>query len=539
MDHTSINSRKYLILIPAIAALIIALIPTLKYQWPLGWDIIYHVQYAQVYAHNGFTLINPLLNAPVGQKIGYPPLFHFLIAAMGTGLGIDFFQVARLLQPLLAMAIVLSVSYVAYKLYGEIAGIGAGFLMLSSMLVERMILALPENLALIFIPLAVYLYYRSIQDKKLKMAILGGLLFILVIGTHQAATLCLGLTIITITLMELVVYRDFKVLGNFVSFFLLLMGIVIAGVVALQIFAPELLQTIMQQGISALTGMSTSLDYSRSLGIYSYLGNIGALVLIFSVIGAVFALKNHRRKDNLILVWIMVMIILSNAYLLGVNVITYRVLIYLLIPLSILGGYGIKISCCKIKEYQESGKYPRFSSPNIRAGFLVVILAISMLSAVLTVTDPDIAVYSAKNEFGKVQIAPPSDSEVDLANWFRENGNQSRSVVISNQFTGMFLATEAGMPLNYGFAHYALKNHTDTPLLRLKEINVGYLVYDKNLVLPAEDKDNPIYMRSINSEFFSLYYFSKNITQNFSQIKPDYATKVYENDDFIVCTIDY
>ena len=188
MDHTSINSRKYLILIPAIAALIIALIPTLKYQWPLGWDIIYHVQYAQVYAHNGFTLINPLLNAPVGQKIGYPPLFHFLIAAMGTGLGIDFFQVARLLQPLLAMAIVLSVSYVAYKLYGEIAGIGAGFLMLSSMLVERMILALPENLALIFIPLAVYLYYRSIQDKKLKMAILGGLLFILVIGSCKMFT---------------------------------------------------------------------------------------------------------------------------------------------------------------------------------------------------------------------------------------------------------------------------------------------------------------------------------------------------------------
>lgn len=50
------------------------------------------------------------------------------------------------------MSIVLSVSYVAYKLYGEIAGIGAGFLMLSSMMVERIIVALPENLALIFFP---------------------------------------------------------------------------------------------------------------------------------------------------------------------------------------------------------------------------------------------------------------------------------------------------------------------------------------------------------------------------------------------------
>ncbi|WP_300426710.1 hypothetical protein [Methanobacterium sp.] len=539
MDNISINRKKYLILIPAFVALVMALIPTIKYQWPLGWDIIYHVQYAQIYAHNGFTLINPLLNAPVGQKIGYPPLFHFLIAAIGTGLGIDFFQVARLLQPLLAMSIVLSVSYVAYKLYGEIAGIGAGFLMLSSMMVERIIVALPENLALIFLPLAVYLYYRSIEDKQLKMAILGGLMLILVIGTHHAATLCLVLTIIAITIMELVVYRDYNVLINFMGFFLLILGVAAVGVVAIQIFTPELLQTLMQQGIIAITGISTSLNYTRSLGIYSYLGHIGILVIIFSVLGAGFALKNHHRKDNMIIVWIMTMIILSNAYLFGINVITYRVLIYLLIPLSILGGYGIKISCCKLQKFNEKKKYLQFSSTNIMVGFLVVILAISTLSALLTVTDSNIAVYSVKNEFGKVQIAPPSNSEVDLANWFRENGNHSRSVVISNQFTGMFLATEAGMPLNYGFAHYALKNQTDTQLLRLKELNVGYLVYDKNLVLPVEDKNNPIYMRSIYSEFFSLYYFSKNITQNFLEIKPDYATKVYENDEFIVCTINY
>lgn len=533
MDYNSIYNKRYLILLPAIAAFIIALIPTLKYQWPLGWDIIYHIQYAQVYAHNGFTLVNPLLNAPVGQKIGYPPLFHFLIAGIGTGFGTDFFQVARYLQPILATSIVLSVSYVAYKFYGKLAGLGAGFLILSSLLFGRMILALPENLALIFLPLAVYLYYRSLKDRNLKIALLSGILFILVIATHQAATLCLVLIITSITLMELMVYRNFKALGNFLFFFLVIIAIGIIGVVSLQILAPQLLQTILQQGITAITGMSTSLPFNRSLGIYSYLGNLGILVLTFSVIGAITAIKRHQRKDNVILVWIIAMILLSNAYWFGVNVISYRVLIYLLIPLSILGGYGISIICGKLKNYK------RFSSKKVRITFLVTIIIISILSAVLTVNDPNIAVFNAKNEFGSVQIAPPSDSEVDLANWFQENGNKSRSIVISNQFTGMFLASKAGMPMSYGFEHYSLKNHTDTPLLRLKEINVGYLVYDKNLVLPSEDKDKPIYIRSINSEFFSLYYFSQNITNHFDDIKPDYATKVYENKDFIVCRIDY
>ena len=531
MDYTSIYNKKYLILLPAIAAFIIALIPTLKYQWPVGWDIIYHVQYAQVYAHNGFTLIDPLLNAPNGQKIGYPPLFHFLIAGIGTGLGVDFFQVARFLQPILASLIVLSVSYVASKFYGKLAGFGAGFLMLSSLLLGRMFLALPENLALIFLPLAVYLYYRSLKEKNLKIALLGGILLIVIIATHQAATLCLVLAIISITLMELVVYRNFKALGNFISFFTAIIAIGVIGVISIWIMAPQLLQTIMQQGITAITGMSTSLPFNRSLGLYSYLENLGALVLIFSVIGAIAAIKRHQEKDNVILVWIIAMILLSNAYWFGVNVISYRVLIYLLIPLSILGGYGIHITYHKIKNYQP------LSSKKVQTIFLAAILVISMLSAVMTVSDPDISVFSVKNEFGKVQIAPPSDSEVDLANWFQENGNKSRSLVISNQFTGMFLGSKVGMPMNYGFEFYATKTYPNMTLSQVKDQKIGYLVYDKRLVVPNED--SWLRVMSIQSEFFPLYYFSQNITTNFDRIKPDYATKVYENQDFIVCRVDY
>ena len=138
--------KKLIWIMPAIIVFLIALIPTLKYQWPLSWDIIYHIQYAQIYAKYGLVLTDPLLNAPVGQNM-LSPLLHLLLAFLGVISKVDFFQIARAMQPFLAMFIVLSVTYVARKLYGNIAGISAGFLLISSLLLSRIILPLPENLA--------------------------------------------------------------------------------------------------------------------------------------------------------------------------------------------------------------------------------------------------------------------------------------------------------------------------------------------------------------------------------------------------------
>ncbi len=102
MNHEKLQ-KWHVWIIPAIIAFLIALIPTLKFQWPLSWDIIIHVQYTMVYTKYGLILTDPLLNAPFGQKIGYPPLFHFLLAALGMISRVDYFQIARALQPILAM----------------------------------------------------------------------------------------------------------------------------------------------------------------------------------------------------------------------------------------------------------------------------------------------------------------------------------------------------------------------------------------------------------------------------------------------------
>jgi len=126
--------KTFFLVIPALIAFLIVLIPTLKFQWPLSWDIYYHIHLAQLYLEYGFTLWDPLTVVPYGRPIAYPPVFHLLLAGLSYVLGTDPFQVARLMQPFLAMALVLSITYVTYRLFGFISGISAGLLTILSLI---------------------------------------------------------------------------------------------------------------------------------------------------------------------------------------------------------------------------------------------------------------------------------------------------------------------------------------------------------------------------------------------------------------------
>ncbi|HMK53716.1 MAG TPA: hypothetical protein VK444_02955 [Methanobacteriaceae archaeon] len=523
---------KYAFAIPALVAFVLALIPTLKYQWPLSWDIIYHIQYAKIYAQYGLVLTDPLLNAPFGQKIAYPPLFHFIIAGLGNLFHADYFQVAKYLQPILAGLLVLTSSYVGYKFYGKIVGLSAGFLLISSYIFTRIILPIPENLALIFLPLAVYLYYISIKNKNLKAGVLAGILFVITALSHLLAPLCLFIIITSISLVELIFYRNIGVFKNYAAFLLASILSLALGALGLLIVAPDLFQSVLNQGIGGVTGIATSIYQNRPLGLLGYLKNIGPILCIFAVAGGIIAIKKHEKKDVFLMVWIISMILLSVAYLIGINVISYRAIIYILIPLSILGGLGINTIYHKLKDY------PQTSSKQFRCGFLVAILVLSTFTGFLTVDNPKISYFGVKNDFGTIQIAPPSSSEVDLAQWFQKNGNKSRSILISNQFTGMFLATQTGMPMHYSFELYSLKNSPNATLDTMKAEKIGYIVYDKNLVLSPPDNSN-LFIKPVLGEFYPLYYISQDIQKNINQIKPDYTQIVYENQDFIVLKIIY
>jgi hypothetical protein len=502
-------------------AFFIALIPTLNNQWPLTLDIFVHIHNAELYSQYGLVFIDPLINPPGGTPIIYPPLFSLLLMFLHTILKIDYFQVARILQPFLAFFSVLSLSYVAKKFYGDVAGISAGFMLLSSYLFTRLVSPLPETLALIFVPLVVYLYYQSVMTKKYKYALLSSFLFLLVIFTHQATTLLLFLIITSITLVVGIIKREKHFLTSYALFLSLpLIAAVIMYITALLI-APNFANKIL----TLVQGYTASLPFSVPISVGKYLVYLG-IVLIFVIAGSVVAIKRRKTKDLFVIVWIIIIFIMSISYLFGVNVYTLRVLIHLLLPLSILGGLGLSYLYLDYKKTE-------FPSKSIRSIFIISIFIISTLFAITTVTETNFEVIPNYNSqpFGSTemiipQIAPPTNSDADLAVWFNKFGDKKSAIVSNNYATNQFLLAVTGQPIaDVLSSEHVIEWGFGSQELAKKD--VGYFVFDKRLNFSSEP--NKIISHG------AFIYFNKNY--NITSLLPNNAKLLYENMNYMVFKI--
>ena len=70
----------------------------------------------------------------------------------------------------------------------------------------------------------------------------------------------------------------------------------IIGVTGLFIYKPEIVQSILSQGLTAALGYGTSLNYTQPLGVLKYIQNFGLLVTGFAFIGAIVAAKLKKKR---------------------------------------------------------------------------------------------------------------------------------------------------------------------------------------------------------------------------------------------------
>lgn len=195
----SINSnqiRRILLFTSAILALVITLVPTLKYQLPLSWDIYYHIHMSKLYFHHGFTLWDSITYAPFGRPIYYPPFFHFLLGSVSQLFQGDSLLAARILQPFLAFGVVFSFTYMVYRIYGLSVSFISGFLIILSLPFHRFMLPIPESLSLIFFSISICVYYLSLENNKPKYGIIAGILVGMAFLTHPSTALVLFLVLV-------------------------------------------------------------------------------------------------------------------------------------------------------------------------------------------------------------------------------------------------------------------------------------------------------------------------------------------------------
>ncbi|MCK9150553.1 hypothetical protein [Methanobacterium alcaliphilum] len=518
------SSSRIMIVIPTILAVLLVMIPTLKYSWPLGWDIFYHIHMAKLYSTQGIVFVDSLVNVPWGNNINYPPLFHLLIVVLGYS-GMDYFQIARFMQPFLAGFIVLSISFVSCKFYDKITGLFSGILLLSSSLANRIFISIPENLALIFFPLSIYFYYKSLQDKKYKNAVISGLILGLISLIHQAATLCLLISISTITLALIVININGislnvvkKSLKDCIPFYIICM--VVAGMIGVIWWGPAIWNTFTPTSTSG--EVMTSLIKSVPMSIFNYPQTFGYYIIILATLGGALALIRRKMEDIFILSWLISMLILSKIYLFGINVITYRVLIYALIPMSILAGYAVKRIFCFVKESKKDYRpYTTIIAYSISA--IILFLAISQGFA--TFNTEKISDYGTVTTFETISIAPPTESQLNLARWFEENNPNNQSITFSNYYASIFNLAYTNQPLTNLNTQFL---NGSSSRAELKNNKVGYLVYDKRLVFSSNNNT-----KFISESANSFYFYNENLV-NLSQISFPYLNKEYENREFVV-----
>lgn len=407
MEYSNLTRNKsFLLLIPAILALFLAFIPTLNYQWPLSWDIYYHVHLAKLYMAQGFTLWDPLTYAPFGRPIFYPPLFHYLLASLAILFKVDPFQVSRWIQPIFAFSLVLSFTYVVEKLYNLRVALTAGFFLFFTSVFHRAMLPLPETMALILFPLAIYLYYRALEGDGLKFAVSGGILSGMMMLTHDLTGLVM-LGVVLLFTLALKLRRDnmeYRSLWVFLGFTLL-------------VAALWWLPLLMAYGFTfhnpqpRLPGV---LDY-----IFILVKTLGLPALIFAILWIVIGFKELEKDSNgkwykklspkniLIGVWVLFLLIVSNAYLLGFSILIDRILNFAVFPVVIMASLGM--------EYIYSVKSKKSVYHNAYKVLIVLLIASSVCSGL----------------FCALSLKPMvHDSQRDVAQWFAAHGD-GKGVVMS------------------------------------------------------------------------------------------------------------
>jgi len=499
------DKNKLYYIIPPLIVFIICLWTTLKYKWPLGWDVFYHIHLAKVYMSRGFTFFDPLYNAPKGNLINYPPLFHILLAFLSLVSGIGPFDIVRFMQPFIAALIILSVTIVGSRFYDRFVGLSAGMLLISAFIATRIILPLPENIALILLPFSIYFYYKSIKDSKMKFACLSGALMGIIALIHPAATLCLFISITSITLaLLLAAFREY------INFRDVILDYGIFFFTSFLIAAIWWLPSLYIKSLGVPGGIQTSLTSSIGTSILNYPGALGYLVCGFSIIGLVSAYKRFGLRELFIISWILSMLILSKAYYFGVNVISYRVLIYILLPLSILAGFGLEFAFRNVKR----------KSGSLACIILVFVFLFSVFQGFGNLSGSKVADFGVLTDYGRVPIAPPTHGEVELAEWFKSGAEKGKIASFSNYYTGVFVMAYSGQPVNS-----LLQDSLGVPGRdELSRENIGYLVYDKRLMM------NDTIPFVLSGKL--LYYNPKLV--NLSDLNYDYLEKVYENEDFVV-----
>jgi asparagine N-glycosylation enzyme membrane subunit Stt3 len=327
MALPEIKSIKYF-LIPIILIILLALCETYplygRFQYPLSWDIWYHMRIVENFS-NGFFTFDPVSFGPAGRIHTYPPLFHLLLLGLYRLLnhsGFSIMDAARIMPAILFPLSAISTFLFVNKFYErEIGLLTSFFVLVIPVSLDRGIIASPQSLALVLIPLGLLTYLLGLKEKKYLYA--SGILSSAIFYTHGLSFIVFFLSIIVFTLFSCFSKREIK-LHNFLIFIF----------ITLIISSPWIIQLLKY-------GIASNIPYGGIFKLSFYPVKLGYITMAMALPGLVFLILRKREEDLMLISWGIVSFLLSRNYITSLDLLPFRFIEFLAYPIAFYSSYAI------------------------------------------------------------------------------------------------------------------------------------------------------------------------------------------------------
>lgn len=372
----------------------------------------------------------------------YPSSMRTFLVAIHDVTNISYLDLFKLFGIFCRIFTVFIIFYVASYLFkNKIVALIISILFLSSRYVFfRAIITFPENLVIPFHILVFYEVVKSIRDKKIQIA--------LPIFIASSLTIHYPSAIILVILLLPLAYfvvKDFikkaqnrKKLFIQVLIFLILLLILSSPVLSsfLKRYQKYTVNNIGESAIESIAQQNN--DRYNPISWSTFTKNIGTIALLLALISVPLLFYPPQREKTVLLIWLVVTFILTRGSQVSLFVPTGRMIIYFLIPIIFLSGYGLK-------------KLFYLRQLKLVFSFLFLLLIINFVATINGI-------------HGWVAI---SDSEIDQSKWLNNNIDNTTVLLVSNVHLE-----------NSGFMHFAnLESREDiySELYKNNLLNTGEL----------------------------------------------------------------
>jgi asparagine N-glycosylation enzyme membrane subunit Stt3 len=403
MKLPEIKNIKYF-LIPIALIAILAICETYplygRFPYPLSWDIWYHMRIVENFS-NGYFTYDPVSFGPEGRIHTYPPLFHILLLGLykivNLG-GLSILDAARIMPTILFPLSAISTFLLVNKFYGKEVGLLSSFFVLVIQVsLDRGIIASPQSLALVLIPLGFLTYLVGLKDRKYLYA--SGIVSSAIFYTHGLSFIVFFISIILFTFLLYLVKREVK-LRNFFIFTL----------ITIIISFPWIIQLLMH-------GVASNIPYGGVFKLAFYPVKLGYITMALAIPGAVFLIFRKNEEDIMLLSWGTVAFLLSRNYITSLDLLPFRFIEFLAYPLAFYSAFAIF----------------EFAKDKRREAVLAAIIGIMIISS-----------FPAAEYVSKVKPMLGNE-EYSAFSYLNENSINGNFTVASSWFTSPILGKVSGM----------------------------------------------------------------------------------------------